>query len=708
MGILTSSLIVSVKDATKGGVRSVLSSLSILKKESEGVMRSPMFSGMRGLALSLGGFISLREGIKSTVGAAIEFESAMSDVKKVVNFDSKGEFESFRHQVLDLSRHLPVAATGLAAIMAAAGQANIPKEELSQFTEMTAKVSTAWDTAAGETGDALAKMKTGLGLTLKETGLLADAINHLSNNSAASAPNILKFSRGLASGKIAGFAAKDTLAFGAAMIGSGFEAEVAETSFRNMARALTAGQQATKGQQKAFHILGLNSTKVAKAMQKDAVGTTMKVLEQIKKLPKYAQGAISSALFGEEARALPALINNMDELKRTLGLVSEEAKFSGSAQREYDQASQRTANTLKLLKNNLTAIGIGFGDLALPTINQWAGNLADTLMTLGQRVTVFDKISDAFRGFTTGLGFAPGDIGQQFSTLMDQIFGKIDTFEKDTQRLGKIFAEFRTYGENVHYFASQIGDVAKSFGDLTGIDVGHVGEVLGSIVKYGFGLSMAGLGLSIVATGIRSLASAVMFLSGASLLIGGAKGIGKILGAFTGGAAAGATTTATTTAATAGTGLFAGLASGIALPLAMMTGSAAATAWLLNTMANDKGFMKSAGKLNWDFGGGQAVDALDKWFSDPAKTAEGPKIYSSDNPDPLNRPAIDTSTVAPSGPQKVELTNPPPRPNVSISISAPVTVNEASDGAALARDFATHLRSEISGIHSDIDAPGGY
>lgn len=706
MSVLTSSLIVSLKDATKGGARSVLSSLSMLRKESQMTMRSPIFSGMKGLAISLGGFISLREGIKGTIGAAMDFENSMADVKKVVNFDSKGEFESFRHQVLDLSRHLPVAATGIADIMAAAGQANIPKDELAQFTEMTAKVSTAWDIAAGETGDALAKMKTGLGLTLKETGLLADAINHLSNNSAASAPNLLKFSRGLASGKMAGFAAKDTLAFGAAMIGSGFEAEVAETSFRNMARALTAGASATKSQQKTFHLLGLSSTKVAKAMQKDAVGTTMKVLEQIKKLPKYAQGAVSSALFGNEARALPALINNMDELKRALGLVSDESKFAGSAQREYEQASQRTANTLQLLKNNLTAIGVGFGDLALPKINEWAGNLANTLLTLKDRVTVFDKISDAFSGFTAGLGFKPGDFGKQFSSLMDEIFGKVDNFEKDTQRLARIFGEFRGYGSDIKYFLEQIGAAGKAFGDFTGIDISKVGEILGTIAKYGFGLSMAGLGLSVVATGIRSLAGAVMWLSGASLLIGGAKGIAKLLGALVGSGASGS---AGASAAAAAGGAAASAGKGaITSPLALMALSGYGTWRLLETMGKDKGFMGTAGSLLWNYFGAPTANAMDKWFAEPDQGAAPPPIYSSDNPDPMNRPAIDTSTLMQSGPQKVELTNPPPRPNVTISVNAPVTVNEASNGAALAHDFATHLRNEISGLHADIDAPGGY
>jgi len=61
----------------------------------------------------------------------------------------------------------------------------------------------------------------------------------------------------------------------AAMIAAGAPPEVAATSFRNLVKALTKGDSATKRQSDAMTELGLTTKGVAAAMQKDASGTTM-------------------------------------------------------------------------------------------------------------------------------------------------------------------------------------------------------------------------------------------------------------------------------------------------------------------------------------------------------------------------------------------------------------------------------------------------
>ncbi len=66
---------------------------------------------------------------------AIAFESAMADVAKVVNFDSQAEFAAMSDQVKELAGRIPMAADGIAAIIAAAGQSGIAKEDLTAFAE---------------------------------------------------------------------------------------------------------------------------------------------------------------------------------------------------------------------------------------------------------------------------------------------------------------------------------------------------------------------------------------------------------------------------------------------------------------------------------------------------------------------------------------------------------------------------------------------
>lgn len=733
MASLTSSLVVSLSDRVSGPARGILHALGGLRREATGFgaaqaqSASAIAGSLKGLALMSAGYFGLTEGMSSTIGAAMKFEDAMSDIRKVIDFNTPKQFSDMRSDILAMSRQIPITAEGIAAITSAAGQANVPTAELKRFTEMTAKVSTAWDLSAGETGDALAKMKTALSLDVDQTGLLADAINHLSNASAASAPNILAFSRGLASGKLAGFAAKETLAFGAAMIGSGFEAEVAETSFRNMAKALTSGSTATRGQQQAFAKLGLNAVKVSKAMQKDAVGTTLKVFEQIGKLPVHEQSAISTMLFGSEARALPALIGNLNELRRTLGLVANDRDYAGSAAREYEQASKRTSNTLKLLKNNISAIGISLGDMALPSINQWAGELANTLSTIDQRIGVFDRLQTGAKGLLSGLGI--DGAGVSFKGMLDTIFGSTASFERDTDDLGRIFARFRAIGADIRGFGTALSDAAAGVEHWLGLDPGAIASTLGTLAGFGLKLSLAAAGFSLAASSIMAMGRAVLFLSGASALIGGAKGLAVVLGAMAGfggraaavAGAAGMTSTGAAAAAAAGGG-GAALLRGLAARVGVL-GVAAAGAWEMakQVQTGDTAYAKGHALIpgpedvmRWAASGPRGKYAAEasaaKAEQDKANVFGGfeRRLASGQEPAsvaaPLTQGAEGPQAVTLTGNPSVTIANPPPRPNINVQMS--VTINEAGNVAAAADRLRDAVRDRMDGLQADTTYPG--
>ncbi|PRD42325.1 phage tail tape measure protein [Phyllobacterium phragmitis] len=307
MAVMTSSLIVSLIDRVTAPARGIAATLGRLKAAQE--RNSRQLDAMRGRMVEAAAVgYALAKAVGAPVKAAIEFESAMADVRKVVDFPTPAAFKAMGNDLIDMSRRIPIAATGLAAIAAEAGAAGMEAGELLAFTEMAAKVGVAFDIGASQAGNALALLKTALGLSVADTGALADAINHLSNNMAAKAPQILDYmNRVGATGEQYGFTAEQTAAIGSAMIASGAQAEVASTSFRNVGRALTKGEAATKSQRIAYKTLGLDAVKVSKSMQKNAAGTLRDVLTRIKKLPRYMQAATLSQLFvGQlEIQAVP-------------------------------------------------------------------------------------------------------------------------------------------------------------------------------------------------------------------------------------------------------------------------------------------------------------------------------------------------------------------------------------------------------------------
>lgn len=301
---------------------------------------------------------------------AIEMEEAMAEVKKTVGFGSTEEMKGFQREIVAMSGRLPVAATALASIAADAGQAGFALEELLPWTEMTARNAVALGMSAEQAGDAFATIRTSMGLTLDQTQALADATNYLSNSMASKAPEIVEvLNRIGGSARQFGLAETEVAAFASAMLATGQPAEVVSTSIANMGRALTRGESATNRMTGAMGRLGLDTVDVAKGMQADAVGTIMDVLDRINAMPKEMQAALSSDIFGDEARALTPLISNVELLQKALGLVDEPAEFAGSALQEYGVRAATTANNIELMQNMLTRVQLSLEAL-LPAVNQ--------------------------------------------------------------------------------------------------------------------------------------------------------------------------------------------------------------------------------------------------------------------------------------------------------------------------------------------------
>lgn len=508
MSVLKSSLVLSLIDNVSGRAKLVNGAINRLQAS-----HTALLGTMGRLAAFGAGYIGFTQGMSGTAGAAIQFEEAFADVRKVLN-GSDEQLENIRRSIIGMSKELPIAASGIAEIYAAAGQANIPIEELNRFAEMVAKVSTAWEVPVAETGQALAEIKNQLQLGVAEVGLFADSLNHLANNSAANAPKLLEFTKRVASqGEMFGFTAQQSIAFGGAMIAAGSDADVAATSFRNMGNALTAAGTASKEKRTAFKRLGLDATKTAKAMQKDALKTTLDVIEKIQELPEWERISVARGLFGDEARSLMPVINNSSELRRQLGLVADQANYAGSSFKEYTVRASTVANVLAILRNKFADVFRSIGDRMLPTIKDAALGIGYVLDTLGERASIFDRMSTAVQGFAQGLGMT-GGIREVIEDLGDMLFGKVDGSGAADQ-LGRIFMKFKGWGTSIRQLRDDLAEnpLIKFFADLA---------------PYGLKLFLWSAGISALARTIFSLARAMAVLSGITTIIGALKLVGRI------------------------------------------------------------------------------------------------------------------------------------------------------------------------------------
>lgn len=380
--------------------------------------------------------------------AAIEFESQMADVKKVVNFETPAQFKQMGDDIGRMSDRLPMAANDIAKIVAAGGQSGIAREELLGFAEAAVKMGIAFDQTADESGDMMAKWRTSFKLTQGDVETLADKINYLGNTGPANTKQISDIVTRIGPlGEIAGLASGQIAALGATMAGVGVQQDVAATGIKNFMLAMTKGSAATKGQADAFKALRLDSKEVAKAMQTDAQGAVLGILDRIKSVDKDKQAGLLSELFGTESiTAIAPLLTNLDLLKGNLQKVADAQKYSGSMENEYASRAATTANNLQLLRNAAASVARAVGSALLPGINAVVDSLRPMISTAAQLIQANPQL-------VRGLAIA----GAAFTALRVAVFAATVA----TRVLGVAFA------------ASPVGLIAVAIAAAAGLIVAN-------------------------------------------------------------------------------------------------------------------------------------------------------------------------------------------------------------------------------------------
>nr|WP_269450683.1 phage tail tape measure protein [Stenotrophomonas sp. MMGLT7] len=363
--------------------RQRLKNLAEAQRRARSMQSAGMSAAAYGAGMAFAGQRALRAAALP-VAEAVQFESAMADVRKVVDFDTPEQFKQMGRDIQDLSMRLPMTQEGIAQIVAAAGQANIPRKELLRFAEDAAKMGVAFDTTAEDAGQTMATWRTAFRMGQGAVVELADKINYLGNTGPASVQKISAVVNRIgALGDVAGLQSGPLAAMASTVAGMGIESEVSATGIKNLLLTLSSGDAATKKQRAAFEALGIDAVDMAKRMQKDAGGSIVYVLEQLRKLPKEQQAATMTQLFGRESiGAIAPLLTNLELLQENFAKVTDQQRYAGSMSAEYASRVATSANAMQLAKNTALALAASLGETLLADTK----NLAATVGGLVQRV----------------------------------------------------------------------------------------------------------------------------------------------------------------------------------------------------------------------------------------------------------------------------------------------------------------------------------
>ena len=384
------------------GIQGVCSSFKILRDESLKTTQKMGALAKTGMA-SLGTLASSAAAVAGTIRGladpAIKFESAMADVRKVVDFDTPEQFKEMGNDILKLTRTIPMAGEEIAAIVAAGGQSGVARENLLGYAKDAATMGVAFDMAAGDAGEAMATMANVLGKPITEMAQFGDVINHLSDNANSKAKDIVNVITRVGSDtRMLGLTEKQSAALGSTFLSMGKAPELAAQAVKGMSSSflqLKAGEHAKELKQ-----LGFTTKSFAAAMNKDAQGAISSFIEKVKQMPKDKQYPLLAKIFGKQyADDVLLLAQNTGEYNRQLELLQEtdeqgNLKYIGSMQREFENRSNTAENKLTKLKSSISELATKIGSAFLPVISSFVENITPVIYSITKWVETNPQIMD--------------------------------------------------------------------------------------------------------------------------------------------------------------------------------------------------------------------------------------------------------------------------------------------------------------------------
>ena len=429
-------------------------------------------------------YVSLAAGaaLTGSTMAAVNFESAMANVNKVLKDSEKGYFSSLQQEILDMSRELPLTAEEIAQVTANALQLGVSARDVSKFTETILKLGTATNISADEAAIALAQFFNITGESLQNVDKFGAVLTSLGNQFPTFESDIMEMStRIAAAGTSIGMSSQDILGLSTALTSVGLSAEAGGSSISQILRTIDT-QVATSGKKlRAWATqAGMSVDEFKRAWSEDATGTFQLLVNSL------AQGVDNgenlNAMLKDlgitairQTDAFSRLVQANDTLNDALGESAKawqdiEKGESGALNDEFAQKVKTLAAQFQLLKNDLFALGVTIGQQVMPYL-QRAIDFAREL------VNQFIRLSPEAKKWVVGLlaglasiypilktvGTAISGIGTLLLGLSGIVQNKLMFAQMGEKMFGGILTAFKTFATSIAIPVAAIAALAGAF-----------------------------------------------------------------------------------------------------------------------------------------------------------------------------------------------------------------------------------------------------
>lgn len=464
----------------------------------------------------LGTYATFKGMVSKPISVAMEFESSMADVKKVVDFASKEELKGFENQIWELTKTIPLAAKDLTAIVASGGQLGLEKNILIPFTDVVAKMSTAFNMNTSEAGDTIAGLMKKMGIGIDEVKELGDAINYIGAKSGGSPREVVAILGRIGGmAKTIGLSAEQTAGLAGAFANMKIPADQAGTAINKMLSVLGNADGGTARFQSALEKIGLSGEELKEIMNDNPLQGLTQVLKSIGNVEQSEKIGILKNMFGEEAGPKIAQITeNMGEFDKILALVANKENYLGSMQKEFDEVCKTTANAILLMENSFTRIANAVGSVFLPPLASAMKSIDSVSSEIAIWLEQFPEISMAIGAivgslFALKIAFIAVKSASALWTLFTYPLTKSlialrfttigNTLSLARHRIALIYSTIATKAYTLATFGANL--TTKAWGISTALFAKvfkvSMWSVKGALISTGIGALIVGIGVAI-------------------------------------------------------------------------------------------------------------------------------------------------------------------------------------------------------------------
>lgn len=422
-------------------------------------------------------------GMAVVAKAAMEFETAMAGVKKVVD-GTPEQMSRLSKEIKDLSVELGMTATEVAQIATMGGQLGVPIDKLGEFTTMAGQMAVAFGMSAEEAGNAAAKLANVFNMPIEQVGELGDVINTLGNNMAAKEREIVDaMLRVGGTARQFGLAKEEVAGLTAAMIALGKPPEVASTAINALLTKLQTAQNQGAGFADGLKMIGTSADEMADNIAQNPQQALSGFLEKLGQLDDRQRSMVSVKLFGAEyADDINLLVGSLGTYNQALGLATDKTATAGAMQKEFQAQMDSAAKKVTQAKAELMALAINIGQHLLPIIGATAeavGDMAGTLAdiahkypTITQLVTLMGGAVVAVKALNSVIALTGSLGGKSALQITTGFLGAKGAIDATAVSADKMNTELGNAGVQTASLAKQMTSLNGIMGALTAWTVG--------------------------------------------------------------------------------------------------------------------------------------------------------------------------------------------------------------------------------------------